>query len=126
MPWEYDNLQVLCAACHQSEHNDKKSPLLVGGKTVIEKKFFHSIGVEGYVKWQGQVLGHVQDGYYLVQCYSWMDGDPTNCEIVPFSSMVGWMFYCTADEMNHSYEYGPASRLTYKPEATEAEATEAE
>ena len=116
MPWEYDNLVVLCASCHQAEHTVKHGPATIGGRTVLEKKYFHSFCDEGYVKLQGQVLGHSQDGYYLIQLFSWMSGDPSNCELVHFSSMAGWMFYCTAEEMIFSMDHGPAKRLMRKDE----------
>ena len=54
-----------------------------GAKPVILKgKFFHSFE-EGRVAWQGCILGSPSPGYYLVQLFSWLDGRPTNQQIVP-------------------------------------------
>lgn len=117
LPWEYDDLIVLCASCHRGEHDfGAGKPPAIGGRTVLERKWFHSFNDSGNIHWQGQVLGHVQDGFYLVQLYEWMAGGPSNCEMVHFSRMVGWMFYCTDEEMLNSYTHGPAKRFVFNPE----------
>jgi len=111
---EYDDLQCLCASCHRKADWKRKrgetAPTAMV-KNPLSGKFFHSIGQDGFLCWQGQVLGEVQAGFFLVQLFSWLDGDETNCEIVPFEDMLGWLFYQTSEEMVYSYDYGPAKRL---------------
>lgn len=110
MPWEYDNLIVLCAACHTKTHFGTQTDHAFGGRTSIDKQFFHSFGTDGFLLWQGRVLGHVQDGFYLVQLFSWIDGEPSNCEIVHFNEMIGWMFYQSPEQLIYSWEHGQAKR----------------
>ena len=46
--------------------------------------------------WQGQVLSEIAPGVFLVQLYSWIDGEPTDRRVVEISAMASWRFYETA------------------------------
>lgn len=67
-------------------------------KTTLIGLFFHST-VPGHepgsrkVEWQGQVVSSPEPGFYLVQLFSWADGEPTNMTLVTTTQMVGWKFY---------------------------------
>ena len=67
---------------------------------------------EGYpggkiLECQGQIIGKVGDRY-LVQWFEWIAGSPTTRVLVSAEEMAWWVFYGSADEMDHSYRYGVA------------------
>ena len=62
------------------------------------KKWFHSLKGEG-MEWQGQVIGKINEVYYLVQLYSWADGRPTIQRLIKVWDMERWQFYSTDREM---------------------------
>lgn len=72
--------------------------------------FFHSIE-DGKIGWQGCIAGRPEPGWYLVQLYDWVLGLPSGQELVKIEDMKGWMFYGSAEDMQHSYEHGPARRF---------------
>ena len=74
----------------------QQKPLLVG-------KYFHGF-VDDRLNWQGQILGYVQDGYFLVQTYDWIIGDPDTQYLVNITGMADWVFYDSASEMEDEYE----------------------
>jgi hypothetical protein len=63
----------------------------------LEGKYFHSFK-DGRLHWQGRVLHSMREGYYLVQLYSWLDGRPTNQQLVAYDSMLDWHFYTSHAE----------------------------
>lgn len=116
-PWEYEDLKSLCASCHRRAdweriRNNAPTPVQADA---LRGKFFHSFGEEGFVEWQGQILGQAPGGFYLVQLFSWMIGEESNCLLVPFSEMTDWYFYQNADAMKFSYDHGSASRRIFQP-----------
>ena len=87
--------------------NEKKKSVKVGDIKKDEDgligKFFHSLK-DGDICWQGQVLSEIKNDYYLVQLYEWLLGSPNKQVLVPFSVMVTWQFYDTAEQMEYQYE----------------------
>jgi hypothetical protein len=77
---------------------------------ILKGKFFHSFE-EGRVQWQGCVLGSPSPGYYLVQLFSWLSGEQTNQQIVPFEKMTDWYFYDSSEELKYSWEHGSTRRF---------------
>lgn len=71
---------------------------------VLRGWWFHSFEDNGRVKWQGSIEEELCDGWYLVQLYSWLAGDPSCCKVVHISAMAGWSFYRTSELMNDAYE----------------------
>jgi len=79
--------------------------------------FFHSFHPESkypdaptpIVNWQGYVLGRVDDHTYLIELFSWFDGEPNGHQLQPLAGMADWKFYSTARDMNEWYreEYCP-------------------
>lgn len=51
---------------------------------------------EGTGTYQGRVTACVQDGYYLCQFYSWLDGSPTSEKLAHITVMTSWEFYSDA------------------------------
>ena len=77
------------------------------GTNELVGKWFHSVTSKDgarEIHWQGQVVGKIDDGHYLVQLYEWLMGEPTEMQIVTLQDMVGWSFYHTSADMNGAYE----------------------
>lgn len=112
-PWEYDDLIDLCAKCHRQADWERKSQNQTRHleRDVLAGKYFHSLDESRHICWQGKVLGRAEPGFYLVQLFSWADGENSNAQIVAFEEMFEWLFYQSPDEMIHSYDYGQAHRL---------------
>ncbi len=93
-----------------------------GEDAPLSKKFFHKFEqCEGYpdpgiLKCQGQIQKEVTEGLYLVRYFSFLDGFPTNEELVKIEDMADWFFYDSAEEMRHSVDYGVARRHQWRDE----------
>lgn len=94
-----------------SYKSPKPENLLVG-------RFFHSIGKDGYIQWQGRVLDSPEPGWYLVETFCWVMGEPYVEQLVELSTMKGWLFYPDAEAMRFSYDYG-AGNSKRSPESRE-------
>jgi hypothetical protein len=71
--------------------------------------FFHEIRGD-YIGWQGVIVANPRPGWYLVQLFSWIMGEPTNQRLVHFDNMKDWMFYPDGEAMRFSWQHGVASR----------------
>src|SRR5437773_9386052 len=75
-------------------------------------RFFHSFEpAENHpdaptriVKWQGHILGRIDDHTYLVGLYSWLDGSSSTQHLQPLAGMADWQFYASHHDMNEWYE----------------------
>ena len=72
-------------------------------RKALEGKFFHSFK-DGHVVWQGYVISEPTDGYFLVQLFEWVIGEPSTQKLVRIDTMLDWDFYDTAEEMNEAYQ----------------------
>jgi hypothetical protein len=75
--------------------------------TELLGQYFHSLE-NNAIKWQGLVIGKLNDEYYLVQLCEWLMGEPSVQRIVSIYDMRDWFFYDSSESMIHSYEYGTA------------------
>ncbi|MDF0673749.1 MAG: GIY-YIG nuclease family protein [Nitrospira sp.] len=66
-------------------------------------KFFHSFK-DGKICWQGYIVADQADGYYLVQLFEWVLGDPSVQKVIHLGQMADWDFYGSTDEMYEAYE----------------------
>ena len=71
-------------------------------------QYFHSIGPDGMLLWQGIVIGNPQPGWYLLQLFEWLMGEPNVRRLVRIEEMTTWLFYPDDVTMAHSYERGVA------------------
>jgi hypothetical protein len=57
--------------------------------------FCHTFLADGTYQYQGYIHAYLGNGYYLVQLYSAMDGNPTYSQIATINDMRagGWRFY---------------------------------
>ena len=83
-------------------------------------KWFHTYeepeqpGEGRVMKWQGKVISSPAKGYFLVQLFSWLMGEPTTQKIVRFDDMRNWDFYSSFEEKEAAwrrYEERRAQRL---------------
>lgn len=76
-------------------------------------KWFHTFSPESEKRktqadrlcWQGHILALVRPEVYLVQLFSWIDGDPTEQFLIPFADMKDWWFYDSSEKMNFTFEH---------------------
>jgi len=54
--------------------------------------WFHS-RKDGKIHWQGKIVRDLKNGSYVVQLWSWLDGNPTDQKIVLLEEMKEWSFY---------------------------------
>jgi hypothetical protein len=55
-------------------------------------------GSGNVLEWQGQITGR-EGGMLICQLYSWMDGEPTNLQLVDLDDMLVWRFFATNVDM---------------------------
>jgi hypothetical protein len=73
--------------------------------------YFHSIDKEtGHLEWQGQVIANPEPGWYLLQLFEWLMGEPNVQRLVRIEDMADWLFYENGEEMEHSYSGGAGYR----------------
>lgn len=98
------NLQQLRSAwgAGKLQHNKQmcvekgESPELIG-------KWFHSFD-DDKIKWQGRILSSEKNDSFLVQLFEWFGGTPSKQILVPFSDMLNWNFYSSAEEMIEAWK----------------------
>jgi hypothetical protein len=72
-------------------------------------KFFHTFK-NSELEWQGYVVSEPSEGYFLVQLFEWIMGEPSCQKLVRIDDMVGWDLYDTVDDMNDAYQRKWAKR----------------
>ena len=72
-------------------------------QNILKGKFGHRYE-DNAITWQGRILGQVQDTRYLVQLYSWIDGDETDQVLVPIEQLDNWKFYDTEEDWKRAYD----------------------
>jgi len=73
-------------------------------------KYFHTLK-DGKLHNQGQFMAKVSEGYYTVDFFSFMTGFCTLQKVASVADMKDWMIYETREDMEHSYQFGIASRI---------------
>ena len=74
--------------------------------STLEGKWFHTLCSGGRVQQQGQVIGSLGHGFYVVRFFGWIVGDETKRQVVHVSDMRKgrWALYESDDQMRDSYE----------------------
>ena len=85
------------------------APVRKNKNTDLFGQYFHKIE-NGKITWQGLVIGKLEQGFYLVQLFEWLMGEPSIQRIVTIEEMRDWFFYDSAEQMIFSYEHGSAKR----------------
>jgi hypothetical protein len=60
-------------------------------------KFFFSFKNDE-LQWQGQIVGKVSEGVFLVQLHEWTKGQSSDQVLFSVPDMMSWKFYDTADD----------------------------
>jgi hypothetical protein len=58
---------------------------------------------DGEIHWQGQVVGELKNGSYVVQLFGWGTGEQTAKKVVPFEHIKKWDFYTTERDMRYAH-----------------------
>lgn len=75
-------------------------------------RYFHSFAIredengisKRPIQWQGAVLGSPTPGYYLVELYEWLMGQPNGQCLVKIEQMLDWQFYDTPESMQEFWQ----------------------
>ena len=73
-------------------------------KDSLFHKYFHTFNEKHEIKYQGRIEGKIQEGYYIVQLYGWLFGQPSCQKIFHIDDMREWDFYIDEDEMKSAYD----------------------
>ena len=65
--------------------------------------YFHEIDVDDKMKTQGVVIANPEPGWYLVQLFEWLHGNPTSRHLVRIEDMRSWCFYEDSEAMKSAY-----------------------
>jgi len=68
----------------------------------LSGQFFLTVDTDGIVKWQGEILGQLELGYFKCQLYGCM-GQPNGYIVRHLSEMVQWRFYSNEDDWHSAY-----------------------
>ena len=72
-------------------------------------KFFHDFDGEGKVQHQGEIIGMVAEGVYVVSYADWMIGQRSwGTRLFRLDEIIDgrWVLYDSAEEMRDSHEHG--------------------
>lgn len=78
---------------------------MTGWSSLLDK-WFHTFCSEGRVQQQGQIIGALGDGFYVVRFFEWFGGGETRRQLVHLSDIqVGrWALYETDAQMREHYD----------------------
>lgn len=72
---------------------------------------FHIFGDDGKVSRQGTVVAYCEEGYYLIQYFEWIMGEPSTMAVVHLKEMMtspeqdrqtgSWQFYEDVEQMKY-------------------------
>ena len=85
---------------------ERKSGAVVRSSDLLGR-FFHSVEA-GKIAWQGSIVGNPEPGWYLVQLFGWLDGNPNVQRLMRIEDMREWLFYDDSEMMQFSYDHGVA------------------
>ena len=70
---------------------------------ILKDKYFH-LYINNEIEKQGKIIGKVEDGYYMVQFYDFLIGEPNNMKIYSLEELKKYFIvYETAEDMIESY-----------------------
>ena len=72
--------------------------------------FFHTLNENEKIQFQGMVIGQIETGFYLVQLFDWLMGEPSIRKVVRVEEMTVWLLYESSEQMNYSWEHGTARK----------------
>ena len=101
------NLIATCVDCNRGKR-DKIVARPGNEWASLVGTFFHLLGDDGKVDWQGQIEARLDDGKRLVVLYfDWFTGAPMTRRVIDYEAAVaaGLFIYRSAEAMRESYEH---------------------
>jgi hypothetical protein len=65
--------------------------------------FFHTFDTNGRIESQGLIIAEDLFGFYLVQYFEWIMGEPSSEELIHKNDTAAWRWYESAEEMRDAY-----------------------
>lgn len=80
---------------------------------ILAGRYFHTFTgdtdpANRRIEYQGTIIGRVEPGIYLVELFTWIDGQGSFSRVVTIDEMRDWWIYDNDDHMRFSYEHGAA------------------
>ena len=99
------NLVTACRDCNRGK-GDRTIDLSRTDWNALLGKWFHTVCSGGRVQKQGQIIGSLGHGFYVVRHFGWFVGEETNRQVVHVTDMRkgGWAFYESDDSMRDHYQ----------------------
>jgi hypothetical protein len=66
----------------------KSTKTAKNGKHPLVGRGMHWMDKDGEVQWQGELIGDLGDGYFLIQLFEWFSGSPSHQIIVHLSQLA--------------------------------------
>lgn len=99
------NLVTACRDCNRGK-GDRTIDLARTDWNALLGKWFHTLCSEGRVSQQGQIIGSLGQGYYVIRTFDWFMGHETRRNVVHVSDMRkrNWALYESNEQMLEHYE----------------------
>lgn len=99
------NLVAACRDCNRGK-GDRTVDLSHTDWNALLGKFFHTLCSGGRVQQQGQIIGSLGSGFYVVRFFDWFIGEETKRQVVHISDMRkgAWALYESDKSMRDHYE----------------------
>lgn len=99
------NLVTACRDCNRGK-GDRVIDLSRTDWNALMGKFFHTLCSGGRVQQQGQIIGALGQGFYVVRFFDWFVGNETKRQIVHVSDLRRdrWALYESDESMREHYE----------------------
>ncbi len=81
---------------------------------ILIGKYFHSFTNDGGFKWQGKIVGQINNGAYVVQLFEWFLGQDSVKTIVKIDDMYDWVIYETDEDMREAYSSKQAKPMRHE------------
>lgn len=100
------NLVTACRDCNRGKR-DRVIDLSKTEWNALVGKFFHTMCSQGFVQQQGQIIGSLGQGYYVVRHFGWLGGFETTRSVVHVSDIRKgkWVLYESDESMREHYEF---------------------
>lgn len=104
------NLVTACRDCNRGKGDRLITLDEPSDWNSLEGKFFHILDDDGYVADQGEIVGTVAPGVYVVELFDFLHGGFAERRLVTIEQMAAspcrWIFHTDSAAMNESYKYG--------------------
>ncbi len=116
------NLVTACSDCNYGKGAKAgvRPPAVHGGKDALVGYFGHRLDADGHIRNQFEIVRKVSEEMYAIQLFSYIDGRPTNVEVVSLAELRSQNMRLYSSE----YEWALADcKNSYDRDVAEFEAT---